>query len=223
MALKVIVAGGFGVLGRAVCDTLGEGGHSLAVIDMAPAPDGFGGIALPGVDLTDEAAVVEAYATAARQLGGIDAVVNVAGGFLWETLAEGSIGSWDRMYQMNVRTAAISSRAALSHLGPGGAIVNVGAAAAANVLTGMAPYAASKAGVMALTEGLADELRSSGIRVNAVLPTILDTPANRKDMPDADMANWVSPAAAAKVIAFLLSPESRCVTGVGIKLSLGGG
>ncbi|WP_030539883.1 SDR family oxidoreductase [Sphingobium sp. DC-2] len=222
MALKIIVAGGFGVLGRAVCATLAEERHSMAVIDMAAAPEGFGGIALEGIDLADEAAVISAYATAAQAMGGIDAVVNVAGGFLSETVADGSIDNWDRMYRMNVRTAAISSRAALQHLPSGGAIVNVGAAAAANVLTGMAPYAASKAGVMALTEGLADELRPRGIRVNAVLPTILDTPANRKDMPDADTGNWVRPEAAAKVIAFLLSPQSACITGVGVKLSLAG-
>jgi len=137
-------------------------------------------------------------------------------------VADGSIESWDRMYGMNLRTAAISSKAALSHLSTGGAIVNVGAAAAADAAMGMAPYAASKAGVMALTQVLADELRDKGIRVNAVLPTIIDTPTNRKDMPEADTAAWVKPEAAAKVIAFLLSDESACVTGVGIKLSLAG-
>lgn len=222
MPLKIIVAGGLGALGRTVAADFRTRGHNVAVVDLAPVPDGFEGVALGGVDLTDAEAVAGAYADAAAQLGGLDGVVNIAGGFLWETVADGSIDSWDRMYRMNVRTAAISSRAALAHLSAGGAIVNVGAAAATGVATGMAPYAASKAGVMALTEGLADELRSSGIRVNAVLPTIIDTPANRADMPDADTSAWVQPAAAAKVIAFLLSPDAGCVTGVGIKLSLAG-
>lgn len=222
MSGKYIVAGGFGVLGRAVREALEAQGHKVAVIDLAPVPEGHQGPAQGGVDLTDETRVASAFAALVQQLGGLDGVVNVAGGFLWETVAQGSLDSWDRMYGMNLRTALISSRAALAHLVKGGAIVNVGAAAATNVATGMAPYAASKAGVMALTESLAEELRGAGIRVNAVLPTIIDTPANRADMPDADTSAWVQPSAAAKVIAFLLSGDAACVTGVGVKLSVGG-
>lgn len=221
MAGAFIVAGGFGVLGRAICAELEERGHRVAVIDLAPAPAGTDTIAAGGVDLADEAAVAAAYRDVVARLGGLDGVVNVAGGFLWETVADGSIESWDRMYRMNVRTAAISCRAALSHLRDGGAIVNVGAAAAAKVAAGMAPYAASKAGVMALTEGLAEEVLGRRIRVNAVLPTVLDTPTNRKDMPDADFSTWVQPAAAARAIAFLLSPDAASVTGTGLRLSLG--
>lgn len=222
MSGKYIVAGGFGVLGRAVREALEAQGHKVAVIDLAPVPEGHQGPAQGGIDLIDETRVASAFATLVQQLGGLDGVVNVAGGFLWETVAQGSLDSWDRMYGMNLRTALISSRAALAHLVKGGAIVNVGAAAATNVATGMAPYAASKAGVMALTESLAEELRGAGIRVNAVLPTIIDTPANRADMPDADTSAWVQPSAAAKVIAFLLSGDAACVTGVGVKLSVGG-
>ncbi|OYW88415.1 MAG: NAD-dependent oxidoreductase [Sphingobium sp. 32-64-5] len=221
MAGAFIVAGGFGVLGRAICAELEERGHRVAVIDLAPAPAGTDTIAAGGVDLADEAAVAAAYRDVVARLGGLDGVVNVAGGFLWETVADGSIESWDRMYRMNVRTAAISCRTALSHLRDGGAIVNVGAAAAAKVAAGMAPYAASKAGVMALTEGLAEEVLGRRIRVNAVLPTVLDTPTNRKDMPDADFSTWVQPAAAARAIAFLLSPDAASVTGTGLRLSLG--
>jgi NAD(P)-dependent dehydrogenase (short-subunit alcohol dehydrogenase family) len=221
---NLIVAGGFGALGRAVVTLLIERGHRVAVIDMAPAPEGTrADPAIGGVDLADESAVATAFAQAAQAMGAIDGLVNVAGGFIWETVAEGSPASWDRMYRMNVRTAALSCGAILPHLAaPGGAIVNVGAAAANNVATGMAPYAASKAGVMALTEGLADELKAKGIRVNAILPTIIDTPANRADMPDADVSGWVTPEAAARVIAFLLSAEAGAVTGVGIRLSLAG-
>ena len=222
MSGKYIVAGGFGVLGRAVREALEAQGHKVAVIDLAPVPEGHQGPAQGGVDLIDETRVASAFAALVQQLGGLDGVVNVAGGFLWETVAQGSLDSWDRMYGMNLRTTLISSRAALAHLVKGGAIVNVGAAAATNVATGMAPYAASKAGVMALTESLAEELRGAGIRVNAVLPTIIDTPANRADMPDADTSAWVQPSAAAKVIAFLLSGDAACVTGVGVKLSVGG-
>ena len=220
MSKSYIVAGGFGVLGRAVCAYLQEIGHKVAAVDIAPTPADFSGHGFGGVDLADEAAVTSAYAGAAQALGGLDGVVNVAGGFLWETVADGSMASWDRMYAMNVRTAAISSKAALTYLKSGGAIVNVGAAAALKVAAGMAPYAASKAGVMALTEGMAEELRPQHIRVNAVLPTMIDTPANRRDMPDADFSSWVSPRAAAQTIAFLLSDDASAVTGVGVKLSV---
>ncbi|WOK35361.1 SDR family oxidoreductase [Sphingomonas sp. C3-2] len=224
MTGKIIVAGGFGALGRAVVAELQARGAAVAVVDMAPVPAGSGAdVAIGGVDLADPAQVADAYAKAAGALGGLDGVVNVAGGFTWETMADGSLDSWDRMYRMNVRTAATSSAAAIPHLvGKGGAIVNVGAAAATNVAMGMAPYAASKAGVMALTESLADELRAQNVRVNAVLPTIIDTPANRADMPDADTSGWVKPESAARVIAFLLSPDSGAVTGTGIRLSLAG-
>jgi len=219
---KIIVAGGLGALGRAVVAELTSKGHAVAVVDMGSTPSGGDALVLGGVDLTDAAAVASAYGEAAAALGGLDGLVNVAGGFLWEAMDGGAPESWDKMYQMNLRTAALSCGAALAHLRAGGAIVNVGAAAAANAAMGMAPYAASKAGVLALTQSLADELKGKGTRVNAVLPTIIDTPANRKDMPDANTSAWVKPASAAKVIAFLLSDDAACITGAGIPLSLAG-
>jgi len=109
----------------------------------------------------------------------------------------------------------------IKHMAAGGEIVNVGAAGAASPSVGMAPYAASKAGVMALTEILAEELKGRGIRINAVSPTIIDTPANRRDRPNADTSRWVQPSDAAKVIAFLLSQDAAAITGMEIKLSLG--
>jgi len=219
---KIVVTGGLGALGRAVVVTLTRAGHQVAVIDLAPAPSTSDCPVFGGVDLADEPAVEIAYSAVANALGSIDGVVNIAGGFVWETQTDGSIDSWDGMYRMNLRSAAVSSRAALQYLKAGGAIVNVGAASAIHPTQGFAPYAASKAGVMALTESLADELRTRSIRVNAVLPTIIDTPANRADMPDADTSAWVRPEAAADIVAFLLSAQSACVTGVGIRLSLRG-
>lgn len=218
---RVIVTGGLGVLGRAVIAELRARGDRVAAVDLANG-ESDADITIDGVDLTDEAAVEAAYAEAAEALGGVDGLVNVAGGFIWEPVETGAAASWDAMYRINLRTVAVSSRAVLAHL-KSGAIVNVGAAAAANPGMGMAPYAASKAGVKALTESLAEELKGRGIRVNAVLPTILDTPTNRKDMPDADTSGWVTPASAAKVIAFLLSDAAAAVTGAGVPLSLGNG
>lgn len=224
MGKSIIVTGGLGALGRAVVDVLQANGHRVAVVDLAA--DGGGSSAelvIGGVDLADADAVEAAFTQVADQFGTIDGLANIAGGFVWEPVAGGNLDNWDRMYAMNVRTAAVASRAALPWLvKQGGAVVNVGAAGAANAAMGMAPYAASKAGVMALTQSLADELRGQKVRVNAVLPTILDSPTNRHDMPDADTSTWVQPATAARAIAFLLSDDSAAITGAGIPLSMGG-
>ncbi|MDB5467522.1 MAG: NAD-dependent oxidoreductase, partial [Phenylobacterium sp.] len=156
-----------------------------------------------------------AIAAVVERFGGLDVLVNVAGGFTWETHEGGSAESWRRMFQINVETAANASRAAIPHLKRSGAgrIVNVGANAAVKAGTGMGAYAASKAGVHRLTEALAEELKGDGVTVNAVLPSILDTPANRADMPKADASAWVAPADLAAVILFLASDEARAVTG----------
>jgi NAD(P)-dependent dehydrogenase (short-subunit alcohol dehydrogenase family) len=220
----VIVTGGFGALGRVVVAELTKRGHKVAAVDLAPAPADYpAALAIGGVDLSDETAVAAAYVTVVKQLGGLDGLVNIAGGFVWEPVEGGALSNWDKMFRMNLRTAAASSSAAIPYLiRHGGAIVNVGAAGASPAGSGMAPYAASKAGVRALTESLADELRSKKVRVNAVLPTIIDTPVNRASMPDADPTSWVSPLAAAKAIAFLLSDEASAVTGASLLLSLAG-
>jgi NAD(P)-dependent dehydrogenase (short-subunit alcohol dehydrogenase family) len=170
---------------------------------------------LGGVDLTDAAAARQAMDQVVGGLGGLDGLVNVAGGFAWEAFDGGAIDTWDRMYAVNLRTAVLASQAALPHLlrSPAAAIVNVGAAAAARAGTGMGAYAAAKAGVARLTEAMADEFKPRGLRVNAVLPSVLDTPANRTDMPDDDPARWVTPEQLARVIAFLLSDDAAAVTG----------
>lgn len=219
----IIVTGAFGTLGRAIVADQIARGAKVAGIDIAPAPgNSRATLEIGGVDLAQPAAVEAAFAEVAQTLGTPDGLVNAAGGFTWELVAEGAIDSFERMFAMNLRTAAVASRAAVPLLrAPGGAIVNIGAFGALRAAAGMASYAASKSGVHALTESLAEELREKHVRVNAVLPTILDTPVNRKDMPDADPRAWVSPASAAKVIGFLLSPDAGAVTGALIPLSLG--
>jgi NAD(P)-dependent dehydrogenase (short-subunit alcohol dehydrogenase family) len=170
---------------------------------------------LTGVDLTDAVAAGAAMDAVADRFGGLDALLNIAGGFTWETLQEGSIASWPAMYQLNVLTAANACRAAIPHLkrSAAGRIVNVGAAAALKAGLGMGAYAAAKAGVHSLTQALAEELKACDVTVNAVLPSILDTPQNRKDMPKADASAWVAPDDLAQVILFLASEEARAVTG----------
>jgi NAD(P)-dependent dehydrogenase (short-subunit alcohol dehydrogenase family) len=145
----------------------------------------------------------------------VHALLNIAGGFAWQTLAEGDAATWERMFTLNLKSAVNACRAALPHLiETSGAIVNVGSAAAALVQAGagMGAYAASKAGVHKLTESLAEEMKGR-VRVNAVLPSIIDTPQNRKDMPNVDPAIWVAPDDLARVMLFLASDAARAVTG----------
>lgn len=214
MAGIVAVTGAAGALGREAVARLGAAGWAVAGIDIGPVAGDDVALALGGVDLTDEQAMATAAARIEGELGRLDGLVNIAGGFTWETVSDGSVATWDRLYQMNLRTALVTSRALLPLLRVnGGAIVNIGAAAAVKAAAGMGAYAASKAGVARLTEALAEELKDEGVRVNAILPSILDTPANRKDMPDADFSRWVSAGQLAEVIAFLLSPAATPITG----------
>ena len=213
----IVVTGGFGVLGRAVGEALHAAGARAVLVDKAnpPADLAPGIVGLGGVDLTQPDPARQAITDAVSRCGGLDGLVNVAGGFRWETLESGSVDTWDRMYALNLRTALLASQAALPHLlaRGSGRIVNVGSFAAAHAALGMGAYAASKAGVARLTEAMAEELKDRGITVNAVLPSIIDTPANRADMPNADTARWVAPSALAGVILFLLSAAAAPVTG----------
>jgi NAD(P)-dependent dehydrogenase (short-subunit alcohol dehydrogenase family) len=218
----IVVTGGVGTLGRAVGAVLAEQGARVVLLDRAPAQDVPGMVAvIGGVDLTDSEATRSALAQARDQLNDLDGLVNVAGGFRWETLEAGSLESWDALYAMNLRSTVVACREALPHLlrAPAAGIVNVGALAAQKAGAGMGAYAASKAGVARLTEALAEELKDRGVRVNAVLPSILDTPANRADMPDADATRWVPPRSLAAVIAFLLSDDASAVTGACIPVA----
>ena len=187
----------------------------FAKVPPAELPTGKDVLVLGGVDLTDSVAAGAAIDSVADRFGGFDALLNIAGGFRWETLETSGFESWHRLFLMNVQTAANASRAATPHLrrSSAGRIVNVGANAALRSGAGMGAYAASKAGVHRLTESLAEELKGDGITVNAVLPSILDTPANRADMPKADPALWVSPVELSAVILFLASEAASAVTG----------
>ena len=192
-------------------------GDKVAVIDhSAECPHApAGAFVVAGVDLTDPDAAIVALEKAHAELGGLDALLNIAGGFRWETVQDGSPATWADLYRLNVVTALNASRAAIPFLkgSAAGRIVNVGAAGALKVALGMGAYAASKGGVHALTQALAEELKSEGITVNAVLPSIIDTPQNRADMPKADPSLWVAPGDLAAVILFLASEQAGAVTG----------
>ena len=212
----IVVTGASGALGKVVAETALARDARVAAIDFAatqagPAPQR---LELGGVDLTDAAQAKTAIDAAAAHFGGIDALINIAGGFAFETVADGDPKTWARMYALNVTTALNASRAAIPHLlaSPAARIVNIGAFGALQAASGMGAYAASKAGVHRLTEALAAEHKGR-ITVNAVLPSIIDTAANRDSMPKADFSRWVSPQELADVILFLASDAASAVTG----------
>jgi NAD(P)-dependent dehydrogenase (short-subunit alcohol dehydrogenase family) len=224
----VVVTGAFGVLGAAVARRFAGSGARVALVDVAPQPSAelaveFGGghMLLGGVDLADFDTTRKTMAAISMRFGGIDVLVNVAGGFRWEKVEDGDVETWDQLYAMNLRTAVVSCKAALPAMleRPAGRIINIGAGAAAKAGLGMGAYTASKAGVQRLTEALSEECKDRGITVNAILPGTIDTPRNRLDMPEADVSRWVTPESIAEVIAFLASDAAAAVTGAAIPVS----
>jgi NAD(P)-dependent dehydrogenase (short-subunit alcohol dehydrogenase family) len=212
----VIITGALGALGRVVAETALKRGAKVAGVDHAPsqAPATADRLELGGFDLSDATAAKKAIDTAAAHFGRIDALINIAGGFAFEMVADGDEKTWQKMYALNVLTALNASRAALAHLSTStaGRIVNVGAMGALQAGAGMGAYAASKAAVHRLTEALAAEWKGK-ITVNAVLPSTIDTEANRASMPKADFSKWVRPQELAEVILFPTSDAASAVTG----------
>jgi NAD(P)-dependent dehydrogenase (short-subunit alcohol dehydrogenase family) len=222
---KIAITGAFGALGAAVTLAAKSAGASIACIDFAPAlkaPASLSDCLLLGdVDLSLQSAAAAAITSAAERLGGLDALVNIAGAFRWEKVEGGDTATWDLLYNVNVRTAVNASRAALALLkhSEAGRIVNIGAAGAIKAASGMGAYAASKAAIAKLTEALAEEVKDSGITVNAVLPSIIDTAANRADMPTAEFDRWVKVEQVADLILFLLSDRASAITGALIPIT----
>ncbi|MBP0623450.1 SDR family NAD(P)-dependent oxidoreductase [Cupriavidus consociatus] len=215
---NVLVTGARGNLGRAVAHAFAQAGARVVLLDRhaAPLPEvGSGHLALQA-DLLDADSLGTAIGAAMQACGRIDVVCNLAGGFAMGTgIHETSADDWNRLFDMNVGTVLNMARAVVPHMlaAGGGAIVNVGANSAARGLAQMGAYCASKDALARVTESMSAELRDQGIRVNAVLPSILDTPENRQAMPDADTSRWVGLDALADVILFLASDAARAVQG----------
>ena len=205
----VVVTGAMGGLGRELCTVAEAQGARVVRLDIAcdeARSDSH------SVDLTDSEATRKCFG----EIGSFDALVNLAGGFAmgcesWESSDE----EWNLMFNLNVATLRNAVKAAVPQLlqAKGGSIVNVGAYGAIKGQGLMGAYCASKSVVMRLTETLSEELKAKGINVNAVLPAIIDTPANRAAMPDADTSTWVAPSDLANVICFLASPLATAVHG----------
>ncbi|KWT74777.1 MULTISPECIES: SDR family NAD(P)-dependent oxidoreductase [unclassified Variovorax] len=218
-----LITGAFGALGRDVVRVLAQDGWQLSLIDAgaAPAADAEHHV-LANVRLDDWQAAQSAVEAVVAHYGAVHAVVNLAGAFTWELLAESNPQAWRQMMDANLMTAVHTCLAARLHVqaaGTRGRIVNIGAAAAERAASGMGAYTASKAAVRRLTEALAEELKPHGATVNAVLPSIIDTPANRQSMGDADAGRWVSTDALARVVRFLLSDDAAPITGAGIPVT----
>ncbi|WP_315703573.1 MULTISPECIES: SDR family oxidoreductase [unclassified Bradyrhizobium] len=212
----VVITGALGALGRSVAELALARGARVAGIDHAQAeiPASDDRIELGGVDLSDAEQAKTALDSVAAHFGSLDALINIAGAFAFETVADGDDAAWQKMHALNVLTALHASRAAIPHLvrSKTGRIVNIGAMGALQAGAGMGPYAASKSGVHRLTEALAAEWKGK-ITVNAVLPSTIDTAANRAAMPKAEFDKWVTPPEIAEVILFLASEAASGVTG----------
>jgi NAD(P)-dependent dehydrogenase (short-subunit alcohol dehydrogenase family) len=221
----IIVTGAAGNVGRAVASLLAERGARVAAVDMVAEPlagivgslAGEAGrhVALPAVDLADPASCTTLVEEVQQALGRLDGVVTTVGGFAMGPLEQVGPDDWDRLFALNVRTTWNIYRAAVPAVRAtgGGSLVGIGSVAGLHAGAQMAAYAASKAAVMRMTESLADELRGDRIRVNAVLPTTIDTPQNRAAMPGADTSRWVKPSEVAEAILFLLSDAASAVSG----------
>ena len=212
----VVVTGGTGGLGPAVVQAFSEAGavvHVPCVEETLADGARIAGVTYTlGVDLRDEDAVTGYY----RGLPGLWASVQVAGGFLWTPFADATRARLDQQFEINAVTAFLCCREALARLrtrGRGGRLLNVTSQAVRQPSAGMSVYSMSKAAVSALTESLAAEVRSEGIWVNAVAPSIIDTPTNRAAMPDADTSAWTAPSRIVPTLLYLASPANKSVTG----------
>lgn len=214
---KIVVTGGAGVLGAAVGQVAKSQGAEVALLDVVPGFESSIGTTHT-VDLTDAPSVAACF----DEIGSFDIIANIAGGFdMGPTVFETEDEMWDAMFKINVTTLRVVLRVAVPRLiGAGrGSIVNVGALGALRGAGNMGAYGAAKSTVMRLTESLSDEVRHLGVNVNAVLPSLIDTPRNRADMPDADYSQWVDPNDLAAVVCFLGSDAARAVHGALVPVS----
>jgi NAD(P)-dependent dehydrogenase (short-subunit alcohol dehydrogenase family) len=219
----VLVAGGTGALGAAVLSELLESGYPVTttwVVEeerdrIAQDFEGRSGLTLVNADLMDSEAVEEA-------VGGVDelgAVVNLVGGFSAPgKVHESDIEDFEKQLRLNLRPGFLLARAAMPRLvaAGGGSFVGVSARPALRPFPGAAGYITAKAGVLAFIQALDAEYRNDGVRANAILPSVIDTPANRRAQPDADHSKWVPPQQIAKVVRFLVSDDSAPTSGAAI-------
>jgi len=222
MSRLVVVTGAAGALGRAVAQAFIERDVPVLLVDYNEKllRDAFEGISgnkhFLVTDLTDEKASLAAFAKALEAQGPAAVLCNIAGGFAMGSDVHAPDASiWQRMLDMNVSTLLNTCRAVVPGMQKAGKgkIINVAAASASSGKANMGAYCASKSAVARITESMALELREQGINVNAVAPSIIDTPANRDAMPDVDPSKWVAPSQLADVMRFLASEDASAIHG----------
>ena len=219
----VLVTGGTGAVGGAVVESLLDAGWHVVVTWVVPEErermPARERLELVQADLLHEQTVDEIVARAAKGPGGLRAVVNLVGGYAaGAPLHETTLDDFERLFRLNLRPTFLVTRAAVQHLiaAGGGSIVCVSARAAVQPFAGATGYVSAKAAVLAFAQAVAADYRDHGVRCNAVLPSVVDTPANRASQPGGDYSRWVPPAEIAGVIRFLCSPESAPVSGAAI-------
>ena len=208
----VVVTGAAGALGQAVANIFHRSGARVIGVDVIPFEAAY---ETRQADLIDP----EGAAQVVKSVGAIDVLANIAGGFtMGDSVADTSDETWDFMFNLNTRTVLNMARAVVPRMvkRKSGKIINIGARAGLRGSASMAAYAASKSVVIRLTESLADELKETGINVNCILPSIIDTERNRADMPNANFDQWVAPNALAKVVRFLASEAADPIHGAAI-------
>jgi NAD(P)-dependent dehydrogenase (short-subunit alcohol dehydrogenase family) len=214
---SVLITGASGGLGGAVAEAFRADGWRVVAPVRRPEETVVGAVTVPDVDATDPEAVARAVAVAAAEPGApLRAVVNLVGGYAGgANVHELPVADFERQFTLNVRPTYLVIQATLPHLieAGGGSIVCVSSRAAVAPFAGASGYVASKAAVVALAQAVAVEYRAQGVRCNTVLPSVIDTPANRAAQPNADHARWVRPAEIASVIRFLAGDGSAATSG----------
>jgi NAD(P)-dependent dehydrogenase (short-subunit alcohol dehydrogenase family) len=211
----VLIVGGSGALGQTVVPAFVESGARVITVDRHPPTVQTEGRTGMRADVTDEADIWRLVEDVIRTVGRIDTLINLVGGFAIGRVVETDTSLWHRMLTMNLTAAFLLSRAVLPHMLERrmGRIVHVAARAALEPFPGAAAYIVSKSGLVALIRALSTELVGSGVTVNGILPTTIDTPANRRSMPDADPSKWTRPESIAQTLIFLASEEANQING----------
>lgn len=221
----VLIAGGAGALGRTVTPAFAQSGARVITADRNPPPEQVAAGKAMKADVTDEADVRRLVDDVIRTAGRLDVLVNLVGGFAMGRVVDTDLSLWQRMLTMNVTAAFLLSKAALPHMVERGSgrILHVAAWAAIEPFPGAAAYLVAKSSLLALIRLLALELKGSGVTVNGVLPTTIDTPANRASMPHTDPSTWAKPESIADTLLFLASDEAGQINGAAIPVGTGGG
>lgn len=214
-----LITGAAGGLGKTVCHRFCEAGASVIAVDGLKVPepkDMPDNYHFHRADVLDDVDIQNLFKSVSEKFKRLDVLINLVGGiYPWSELTAVDVKTWDFTIQLNLKSAFLCSREALKIMAEqkSGKIVNIGAGAGLKGGSQAGPYGAAKAAVINLTETMAEENKANGIQVNAIIPSIIDTPANRKSMHGADFSKWVTADEITNVLMFLASEESSGVTG----------